>query len=105
MRSESNKGLNRNIFSKFYELPGIILDRVFSVLNKTNTGFLTNTEFIDGMTILFTETFDKLNKFIFELYDYDKNGKINREDVRIVLSYIPLNTIKGVNSKTMKYEK
>jgi len=91
--------------SKFYELPGIILDRVFSVLNRTNTGYLTNTEFIDGLTTLFTETFDKLNKFIFDLYDYDKNGSINREDVRIVLSYIPLTTIRSINTKTMKYEK
>lgn len=86
-------------------MPGIILDRVFAVFNKTNTGYLTNNEFIDGFTILFTETFDKLNKFIFDLYDYDLNGIINKEDVRIVLSYIPINTRSNVNEKTMKFEK
>lgn len=81
------------------------MDRVFASINKSNTGYLSNNEFIDGLTTLFTETFDKLVKFIFDFYDYDKNGQINKEDVRIVLSYIPLTTISKVNSKTMPFEK
>ncbi len=90
--------------NQYYELPGIILDRVFSVIDKGKTGYLSNSDFIDGLSTLFTETFEKLCKFIFDLYDYDKNGYINKEDVRIVLTYIPLNTMKTVNSKTMRFE-
>ena len=44
------------------------------------------------MTTLFSENYEKLLKFIFNLYDFDKDGLICREDIRIVLSYIPLNT-------------
>jgi len=42
------------------------------------------------MTTLYTGTYDQLVNLIFELYDFDKDGKLCREDIRIVLSYIPL---------------
>ncbi len=42
------------------------------------------------MTNLYTGTFDQLVNIIFDLYDFDRDGKISREDIRIVLSYIPL---------------
>ncbi len=44
------------------------------------------------MTTLFSENYEKLIKFIFNLYDFDKDGLISKEDIRIVLSYVPLNT-------------
>lgn len=44
------------------------------------------------MTTLFSEDYEKLIKFIFNLYDFDKDGLISKEDIRIVLSYVPLNT-------------
>lgn len=56
------------------------------------------------MTIIFSENFEKLSKFIFDFYDFDKDGKISEEDVKIVLSYIPLN-IERYSSKKMKFEK
>lgn len=46
------------------------------------------------MTILFSENYEKLIEFIFDFYDFDKDGKISKEDVRVVLSYIPLNITK-----------
>jgi Ca2+-binding EF-hand superfamily protein len=55
------------------------------------------------MTTLFSETFEKQIVFIFNLYDFDKDGLISKEDVRTVLSYVPLNS-KGKNEK-LKFEK
>jgi len=56
------------------------------------------------MTIIFSENFDKLSKFIFDFYDFDKDGKISKEDVKVVLSYIPLN-INKYSTKKLKFEK
>lgn len=42
------------------------------------------------MKKLFTGQYDSLINFIFNLYDFDKDGKISKEDIRIVLSYVPL---------------
>ncbi len=47
-------------------------------------------EFLVGMRTLLTDNFDKTSKFIFDFYDFDKDGQITREDIRIVLSYISL---------------
>jgi len=77
---------------------------LFAVLDRSNSGYISNIDFIEGLLVLFTETFENLAKFIFKLYDYDKDGEINKEDIRIVLSYIPINT-RGKYSKTMIYGK
>ena len=34
-------------------------------------------------------------KFVFKIYDFDQDGIINKEDVKIILSYIPLNKEKN----------
>jgi hypothetical protein len=55
------------------------------------------------MVTLFSESYDSLSKFIFDFYDFDKDSYITKEDVRVVLSYIPLNTKKFKRSDS-KYE-
>lgn len=55
------------------------------------------------MVTLFSESYESLSKFIFDFYDFDKDGLISKEDVRVVLSYIPLNTKKFKRSDS-KYE-
>lgn len=64
-------------------------------------------EFIEGLTVLFSENYSKLIEFIFNLYDFDKDGKISKEDVRVVLSYIPLNITKlgKYSEMKLKFEK
>lgn len=64
--------------------------RLFELFNISKSGYLSKEEFINGMIFLFTGYFDKLSKFIFALYDFDNDGQISKEDVRLVLSYIPL---------------
>ena len=89
---ESSKGISKITFNKYYDLPGIISERLFAVFDKDKDGVLSLTEFVTGMKMLFsqTETFDSLTKFIFNFYDFRSCGKIKKEDVRVVLSYVPL---------------
>ena len=87
--SDKKKGINKITFTKYYVLPGIISERLFNVLDIDENGFLDPKEFINGMIILFTESFSNLVKFIFNFYDFNHDGVITREDVRIVLSYVP----------------
>ena len=52
------------------------------------------------MNSLYAGTFEQLIKIIFDFYDFNKDGKISREDVRVVLSYIPLKIMeKAINEK------
>jgi Ca2+-binding EF-hand superfamily protein len=74
------------------------------VFDKDGNGSLDLLEFIDGMRILFSESFESLSRLIFNFYDFNKDGLISKDEVRTVLSYVPLNTnIKSSN--TLKYEK
>ena len=92
------QGVTKSVFDKYYELPGIIGDRLFHVFNKNNREYITLKEFSSGMKNLFCDDFDKTSKFIFDFYDSDNNGKINKEDIRTILSYITLGD--DVSSKT-----
>jgi Ca2+-binding EF-hand superfamily protein len=100
--SEPSKGIEKLTFSHYYELPGIICERLFSVFDRNQNNFLDPAEFIGGMKILFTQDFSSLYKFIFKFYDFDHDGLISREDVRVVLSYVPLN--KKFSSHKLKFE-
>ena len=91
-------GITKSIFDKYYELPGIIGDRLFRVFNKKNREFIGLSEFTSGMKNLFCEDYEKSSKFIFDFYDYDNDGKINKEDIRAILSYITIG--ENPNSKS-----
>jgi len=56
------------------------------------------------MTTIFSESYEKLSKFIFNLYDFENKGKISKEDVKVILSYMPLK-IRKFSSKKLKFEK
>ena len=102
-RSEEKvKGVNKITFTKYYDLPGIISDRLYAVFDRNNNGYVDVLEFIEGFKILFSETFEKTSKFIFDFYDFNKDGFISKEDIRTVLSYVPLNTKQKVQGS--KYE-
>ena len=86
------KGITKVTFNKYYDLPGIISERLFACFDKDKDGILNLTEFTTGMLSLFSqaESFDSLAKFIFNLYDFNSTGIIKKDDVRVVLSYVPL---------------
>ena len=83
-------GLNKIIFIQYYDLPGILSDRLFSNFDTNKNQFIDINEFINGMVTLFYEDFEKNSKFIFDFYDFDNDNKISKEDIRTVLSYVSL---------------
>ena len=89
---ENSKGITKVTFNKYYDLPGIISERMFAYFDKDKDGSLSLNEFVNGMKSLFSqeESFDSLAKFIFNLYDFNSTGIIKKDDVRVVLSYVPL---------------
>ena len=91
---DKTRGITKVTFNKYYDLPGIISERLFSCFDTDQDGILNLNEFTTGMLSLFSqgESFDSLSKFIFNLYDFNGTGKIKKDDVRVVLSYVPLQT-------------
>ena len=86
---DKSKGINELSFSEYFSLPGLIGERLFNVFDKDSNGYLSPNEFINGMIILFSDSFISLLTFTFSFYDFDNDNFITKEDIRLVLSYIP----------------
>ncbi len=102
---EEGKGISRLTFTKYYELNGIISDRLFSTFDLNGDNYLDVKEFVSGMTTLFSGYYEQLLKFIFNIYDFDKDGKIKINDVKLILEYVPINTNQPKKAQLLKYEK
>ena len=92
-------GLTKVVFNSYYTLPGIIGDRLFKVFDTNCNDSIEVLEFVEGMRTLFYEDYEKNSRFIFDFYDFDHDGKITQEDIRVVLSYITLTYSDSSNSK------
>lgn len=101
---DKGKGINLVTFNQYYDIPGIILDRLFDVMDKNKNSYLDLNEFSDGMVLLFTSSFDSLVQFIFKFYDFDNDGLITKEDIRTVLSYVPINSANKYRKDKLRYE-
>ena len=91
-------GVTKLIFDKYFTLPGIIGDRFFRVLDLKNTTVLSLNDFVKGMTTLFCGGYEETVKFIFKFYDIDNDGIVDKEDIRVVLSYITLDDSPDIKS-------
>ena len=91
-RAESSKkvGISRVTFYNYSKLPVLIADKLFNAFDKDNDSFLSLKEFIEGMNTLYYGTFKETAKIIFNMYDFDKDGYVNKEDIKILFSYLPL---------------
>ena len=104
-RSHKKKGISKYIFSKYFELPGLISRRLFIVFNNNQSEeeYLSSDNFIDNMLDLFTGNFDELSNIIFKLFDFKNDGKITCDEISIILSYIPISH-KNYDNKKFRFE-
>ena len=103
-RTQGEKdGIDKITFQKYYELPGLISERLFSVFDSSRRGYLSLNDFTNNMLILFSSNFEELLQFIMKFYDFDNDGKITKEDIRVVLSYVPIYK-KSKKSGSLKFE-
>ncbi len=87
-------GVSKLKFIDFIKLPVFICEKIFTSMDLDKDGYLSVDELIDPLLKLYLGTFDETAEFIFNLYDFDHDGKISPEDVKMILSFLPLTTDK-----------
>ena len=104
-------------FIEYTKLPGIINDRLHIMFsesyNKTQNSpespkrlsspnsakrnleekkkndYVTEKSFVKNFTCIFIGDLDSKIRFTFNMYDFDNDGLITPEDIRIMMSYMP----------------
>ena len=93
---EGHKYLTRMTFYDYIKLPIFIGEKLFLSFSVTSKKGLSETEFVNGFFKLYMGNFEETASVIFNLIDFDKDGIINKEDAKIILSYLPINEISEV---------
>ena len=82
--------LDKNAFIEFINCPGIVSDRLFALASNGNKEErIEQANFVKIMLEIFSSDIDGKMNLVFKIFDFDGDGKISSEDVRMILSYIP----------------
>ena len=96
---KKSSGINKVTIIDYWQLPGILAERFFSLLDDNNDNYIDLKEFVYVLFKIYYSDFDEQVKLVFDIYDFDKDGYITKEDVRIILSYIPILRDREVDEK------
>ena len=100
------KYLSRLTFYDYVKLPILISEKLYNSFSSSNSKMgLTEDEFVNGFFKLYSGSFQDTAKIIFNLLDFDKDGIIKKADVKIILSYLPLNDVSESMKKQFEFSK
>lgn len=68
----------------------MIAQRLFCVFDKNFDNYLNTEEFVNNLLLFYSNDFSTKLRLVFSLYDFDCDKLITREDVRLILSYVPI---------------
>lgn len=74
-------------------LPGMFGDRIYNRYDKAGKGYITLKDFIDHSISFFSLNLDDKLKLVFELFDFDNDGKVEASDIWSLMSQVPLQNV------------
>ena len=77
-------------FRDYIRLPIFISEKVFNSFSNLSKQGLCEEEFVDNLFKLYMGSFEETIAIIFNILDFDKDGIIKKEDVKLFLSYLPI---------------
>lgn len=93
-KSKQNKngvsiGIDEDIFNTFTNIDGLIGLRLFETFDSKSNGYIDLEDFVDGLEILCFDLIEKQTKFLFKLFDVNKNFKVEKDFMNIIINSIP----------------
>ena len=97
--SENNNKYTKGIyFDRFSDLipdcPVFIAFKFFkSLMTKENSikSYISLNEFLTGLITLKFGNYEEVAKMIFNIFDFDQNSSIKTDDIKLLISFLPLN--------------
>ncbi|NWR17736.1 EFCB1 protein, partial [Emberiza fucata] len=85
-------GFDRTVFrdtlyNAFGMTDNVVLDRVFGIFDKDNTGCITVEEWVEGLAVLLRGTLEEKMKYCFTIYDLNGDGYISKEEMFQMLKH------------------
>ena len=65
-------------------------ERFFAVMDLNNDGYIDCKEFLTGLLRVYCSTFEQKTKLVFDIYDFDMDGFVSKDDISAILSYMPI---------------
>jgi len=94
---DKQKGVNKISFLDYCQLPGLLAERLFAVLDVDNDNYLSSKEFLSGLLRIYCSVFDQKMKFVFDIYDFDKDNFITQTDIMTIITCMPV--VRGSSSQ------
>jgi len=83
-------GVSKIKFTDFIKLPVFLCEKFFFSINKHKSQYLSLDELTWSLCQLYFGTLEETSEIIFNIYDFDHDGKVYAEDVFAILSFLPL---------------
>jgi Ca2+-binding EF-hand superfamily protein len=74
-------------------MKGLIGERIFNLYDTANSNNVCLKDFLATSYRFFQSSFEDKLKLVFDIFDFDKDGQISEDDIRTILSHIPLELI------------
>ena len=65
-------------------------ERFFAVMDINGDGYVDYKEFLSGLLRIYCSNYDQKIRFVFDIYDFDCDGYISKDDISAVLNYMPV---------------
>lgn len=88
--NDKTKGINKITMLEYTQLPGVLAERFFHVIDIDKNGYLDQREFMTGLMRFFASPFDQKIHFVFDLYDFDEDGFITKNDILTLINCMPV---------------
>lgn len=89
-KSDEDRRISKSVLLQYFDFPPFINEKWYSIFDRKDTGSVGFESFEKIMTKLFLGQFQDSAEIIFKLYDFDNDGVIKKEDIRLVLSFLPI---------------
>ncbi|GFE54399.1 calcium dependent kinase CDPK7 [Babesia ovis] len=88
-RAES-RGIDKETFLQFFNLPGLWGERLFKYFDKNESGYVDFCEFITGVALCCRGTRSEKINVLFHVFNLHDNGKVEKSELLAMLSNFPV---------------